>query len=47
MGSHMSGRLLMLDGRELSWTDIRMQRNPACPVCAAQREDMDPGSSPG
>ena len=37
MGSHMAGRLLMLDGRELSWTDIRMQRNPACPVCAAHR----------
>jgi molybdopterin/thiamine biosynthesis adenylyltransferase len=47
MGSHMAGRLLMLDGRELSWTDIRMQRNAACPVCAAHREDMDPGSSPG
>jgi hypothetical protein len=30
--------LLMLDGRELSWTDIRMQRNPACPVCAAHRD---------
>ena len=39
MGSHMAGRLLMLDGRELSWTDIRMQRNPACPVCAAHRQD--------
>jgi hypothetical protein len=28
----------MLDGRELSWTDIRMQRNAACPVCAAHRQ---------
>jgi molybdopterin/thiamine biosynthesis adenylyltransferase len=37
MGSHMAGRLLMLDGRELSWTDIRMQRNPDCPVCASAR----------
>ena len=37
MGSHMAGRLLMLDGRELSWTDIRMQRNLDCPVCAAHR----------
>jgi len=37
MGSHMAGRLLMLDGRELSWTDIRMQRNPDCPVCSALR----------
>jgi molybdopterin/thiamine biosynthesis adenylyltransferase len=39
MGSQMAGRLLMLDGRELSWTDIRMQRNPDCPVCSAQRQD--------
>ena len=39
MGSHMAGRLLMLDGRELSWTDIRMQRDPACPVCAPHRQD--------
>lgn len=38
MGSHMAGRLLMLDGRELSWADIRMQRNPDCPVCAAHRD---------
>lgn len=37
MDSHMAGRLLMLDGRELSWTDIRMQRNLACPVCANAR----------
>ncbi len=37
MGSHLAGRLLMLDGRELSWSDIRMQRNPDCPVCASLR----------
>ncbi|OYU31216.1 MAG: molybdopterin biosynthesis protein MoeB [Comamonadaceae bacterium PBBC2] len=37
MGSHMAGRLLMLDGRDLSWTDIRMGRNEHCPVCAAHR----------
>ena len=37
MGSHMAGRLLMLDGRDLSWTDIRMGRNVQCPVCAAHR----------
>ena len=37
MGSHMAGRLLMLDGRDLSWTDIRMGRNEQCPVCAAHR----------
>ena len=37
MGSHMAGRLLMLDGRDLSWTDIRMARNTQCPVCAEHR----------
>lgn len=41
MGSHMAGRLLMLDGRELSWTDIRMQRNRQCPVCAPHRQTGD------
>lgn len=33
MGSSMAGRLLMLDGRSLSWTDIRLQRDADCPVC--------------
>jgi molybdopterin/thiamine biosynthesis adenylyltransferase len=37
MGSHMAGRLLMLDGRDLAWTDIRMGRNAQCPVCAVHR----------
>jgi molybdopterin/thiamine biosynthesis adenylyltransferase len=37
MDSHMAGRLLMLDGREMSWTDIRMPRNSQCPVCASLR----------
>lgn len=37
MPSHLAGRLLMLDGRELSWSDIRMDRNHDCPVCAAYR----------
>jgi len=36
MGSRMAGRLLMLDGRALAWSDIRLQRDPACPVCAAR-----------
>ena len=36
MGSQMAGRLLMLDGRALSWTDIRLQRDPGCPVCGVR-----------
>jgi molybdopterin/thiamine biosynthesis adenylyltransferase len=37
MRSHMAGRLLMLDGLDLSWTDIRVQRKPDCQVCSAHR----------
>ena len=33
MGSQLAGRLLMLDGRAMAWSDIRLQRDPACPVC--------------
>jgi molybdopterin-synthase adenylyltransferase len=35
MGSSLAGRLLMLDGRDLRWSDIRMTRNPQCPVCGS------------
>jgi molybdopterin/thiamine biosynthesis adenylyltransferase len=34
-GEPAVGRLLMLDGRSMSWTDIRLPRNPACPVCGS------------
>jgi molybdopterin/thiamine biosynthesis adenylyltransferase len=32
-GRALTGRLLMLDGRAMEWTDVRMQRSPTCPVC--------------
>ncbi|MBI2750626.1 MAG: molybdopterin-synthase adenylyltransferase MoeB [Burkholderiales bacterium] len=32
-GEPAVGRLLMLDGRSMSWSDIRLPRNPLCPVC--------------
>lgn len=32
-GRSLSGRLLMLDGRAMEWSDIRMPRNPGCSVC--------------
>jgi molybdopterin/thiamine biosynthesis adenylyltransferase len=35
-GHSLAGRLLMLDGRDLRWTDIAMGRDPACPVCHAR-----------
>jgi molybdopterin/thiamine biosynthesis adenylyltransferase len=33
-GSSLAGRLQMLDARSMSWTEVRVPRNPACPVCA-------------
>lgn len=35
MGSQLVGRLLMLDGRQMAFTDIRMARQPGCPVCGS------------
>jgi molybdopterin/thiamine biosynthesis adenylyltransferase len=34
-GEPAVGRLLMLDGRNMTWTDIRLPRNPLCTVCGA------------
>ncbi len=34
MGQSLTGRLLMLDGRYMQWSEVRMPRNPACEVCA-------------
>ncbi len=33
IGRPLAGRLLMLDGRDMQWTQMRASRNPACPVC--------------
>ncbi len=37
MGSHLPGRLLMLDARRMEWTDLQVQRDPACPCCGSSR----------
>ena len=34
IGQPLTGRLLLLDGRAMEWTQIGVARNPACPVCA-------------
>jgi molybdopterin/thiamine biosynthesis adenylyltransferase len=34
IGAPLAGRLLMLDGRAMEWTEIKTARNPACTVCA-------------
>ena len=34
LGSSLVGRLQMLDGRDLSWTEMRLRRQSNCSVCA-------------
>lgn len=34
IGSSLSGRLLMLDGRSMDWSTMQVQRAPECAVCA-------------
>ncbi|MEO8523431.1 MAG: molybdopterin-synthase adenylyltransferase MoeB [Caldimonas sp.] len=34
IGTSLAGRLQMLDARAMEWTEVRVQRDPACPVCA-------------
>jgi molybdopterin/thiamine biosynthesis adenylyltransferase len=38
-GHPMVGRLLLIDARGLQMNEIRMARDPHCPVCAALRAD--------
>jgi molybdopterin-synthase adenylyltransferase len=33
-GQPLTGRLLMLDGRHMSFTEVRVPRHPDCPVCS-------------
>jgi molybdopterin/thiamine biosynthesis adenylyltransferase len=35
-GRSLAGRLQMLDGRSMEWTEIGVGRNPCCPVCAGR-----------
>ena len=35
-GRPLTGRLLMLDGRGMEWTEVQVGRNPGCPVCGAR-----------
>jgi len=33
IGSRLTGRLQMLDGRDMEWSEVRLQRHASCPVC--------------
>ncbi len=35
IGVDLSGRLLLLDGLAMEWNDIRLKKDPECPVCGA------------
>jgi molybdopterin/thiamine biosynthesis adenylyltransferase len=35
-GRPLVGRLLMLDGRQMEWTEVKVGRDPGCPVCGAR-----------
>jgi molybdopterin/thiamine biosynthesis adenylyltransferase len=35
-GSPIVGRLQMLDGRSMEWSEVRVARDPGCPVCASR-----------
>ena len=35
-GQSLAGRLLLLDGRDLRWTDLTIGRDANCPVCHAR-----------
>jgi len=36
-GESLAGRLQMLDGRSMSWSEVRVPRNRDCEVCASHR----------
>jgi molybdopterin/thiamine biosynthesis adenylyltransferase len=37
VGSSLAGRLQMLDGRTMEWSEVRVKRDPACRVCGPRR----------
>jgi molybdopterin/thiamine biosynthesis adenylyltransferase len=37
LGDSLVGRLQMLDGRSLSWTEMRLRRQAACSVCGSDQ----------
>ncbi len=36
VGTPLTGRLLMLDGRRMEWTEMRAPRQTGCPVCGTK-----------
>ncbi|RJQ47097.1 MAG: molybdopterin-synthase adenylyltransferase MoeB [Gammaproteobacteria bacterium] len=36
IGATLTGRLLLLDALSMEWRTVKLQKDPACPVCGAQ-----------
>ena len=36
VGTSLAGRLLLLDALTMQWREMRVPRDPACPICAAR-----------
>jgi len=36
VGTSLAGRLQMLDARTMEWNEVRVQRQPGCPVCGTR-----------
>mgnify|MGYP001061733779 CR=1 FL=1 len=34
VGESLAGRLLLLDALTMEWRDVRVPRDPECPVCS-------------
>jgi adenylyltransferase/sulfurtransferase len=41
IGEPAIGRMLLYDALEMSFTTIRVRKNPECPVCGIDREDVE------
>ena len=37
VGESLAGRLLLLDALAMRWHEVKVSRDPACPVCAGAR----------
>jgi molybdopterin/thiamine biosynthesis adenylyltransferase len=46
IGSSLAGRLQMLDARSMEWSEIRVARQPHCPVCSTSAIDHQSGADP-
>ena len=42
IGEALTGRLLMLDGRSMAWTEMKILRNPTCNVCGTPDATPNP-----